>query len=226
MKDLTIKEFFFLLIIAVLCFAQFKSCEKDNIQGPLIDSYKDSMTVSRNEKGQEIAVRKLMHGSIEALQLSANDKDSTIRKLVKLVNKKTISATIVNTETVSKGETKTDSIVYEKGDSVFPTYKTHWSDRWSSGMIVAKKDSIIHNFISYNEFDVVQKFERQKGLKGFFKADSSYVEIANLNPNTTTKALASFSVKPPKQKRWPIFSSGAVSGIVAVKIIKSILKSK
>lgn len=211
MKDLSIKEFFLLLIIAILCFTQFKSCERQNGQQALIDSGKDTLVTSRNELGQERAQRKVMYGSYAALQLSANDKDSTIRKLVKLVNKKTISATIVNTETVVKGETKTE-VVYEKGDSVFPTYKTSWTDRWSSGMIVAKKDSIIHNFISYNEFSIEQKFERQKGLLGFLKTDNSSVIVTNENPNTSTKALASFSVKPPKQKRWIVFGLGVIAG--------------
>ena len=79
-----------------------------------------------------------------------------------------------------------DSIVY-----FYPTYATEWSDEWSKGEITASKDSIFRSVQMRNEYEVTIG----KKKNGLFKDREHEVTVTNLNPNTYTDELRTFTVK-------------------------------
>ena len=146
--------------------------------------------------------------------LKMQTNDSTIlalQKVVKDYKGKLASATVLGSSTSDSGTSVTttswDTIKTDTGSIIHPVFKTDWDERWSRGNIIASKDSISRNIQVKNEFEFTQGLERQ----GFLKKRKSLVTIKNLNPNTVTTELKTFTVQAQK-KRFSV-GIGAAYGL-------------
>lgn len=211
-----------------LAFFLIRGCDtpidKDKyIPKELFDASQDTLHKFRNSFGQEETKTKLLYGTISDLKKLGSSKDSSIQKLLALVNKKTISATVLSTATSSTVTTSTavsakdtirkDSLVY-----IYPEYKFNKGDtlknKWEEIYATANKDSFHIKYKIFNEFDITQRYEKQ-GVKGkLFKQKIAMVNVINKNPKTETRELKSFAVAPPKQKKGIVFVAGVLVGII------------
>lgn len=225
-------EIILFAICLFLAFFLIRGCDtpldKDKyIPKELFDASQDSLHKSRNSLGQEETKTKLLYGTISDLKKLESSNDSTIKKLLKLVNKKTISATVLSTSTSSSSSTATnviskdtvrkDSLVY-----IYPEYKLKSSDtiknKWEELYVRATRDSIYTYFKVFNEFDITQRYEKK--VKGkLFKQSIPMIDVVNKNPKTETRELKSFAVEPPKKKRGFAFMGGIIVGIIGYKFV-------
>ncbi len=208
-------------VILILGWFLLKSCDKQKTTSGLLNGVLDSLTVSKDKFGKETAKTSLLLGSVRDLKRINAGKDSTLRKLQQLVDRNTISATVLSNATGSNIRTRTDTIIFSDTvwtDSViklFPEYRTRFTNRWEDFNVVASRDSFDIKYTVFNEFEISNRWERPK----WFKAKQAIVSVKNLNPNTTTKELKSFNIKAPKKRKGLIFVAGILSGIAAVKFI-------
>ena len=204
-----------LLIIAGILL--FKSCSDNRglkEQVALYETAQDSLTQTRNDLGQQITSTSLMKAAKKKDFLKMQTNDSTIlalQKVVKDYKGKLASATVLGSSTSDSGTSVTttswDTIKTDTGSIIHPVFKTDWDERWSRGNIIASKDSISRNIQVKNEFEFTQGLERQ----GFLKKRKSLVTIKNLNPNTVTTELKTFTVQAQK-KRFSV-GIGAAYGL-------------
>lgn len=222
MKSITIREIIFFctaLILAYFLFMKGCSHEKDFIPKAMYDASQDSLHKTTNKLGQEQTSTKLISGKYDDLLKLSNSKDTTIQKLIKLVNKKTISASVLSnttSNTINTGTTATprDTIRKDSLILVYPEYSTLFKNRWENFNIKANKDTIKLDYTVFNEFELKQEFQKQKIKGKLFKQYVAVSEVTNLNPHTTTTELKTFTKQLPKPKRWKAFVSGAVLGTI------------
>lgn len=211
-----------------------RSCNQENKIKNTDDTYKasiDSLHKEINSKGEEITKTRLMLTDYEMIKHRMFSADSTIKKLQQIIDKHTLSATVLNNSTHDHGSTTTTitNIQYvPKHDTmwVYPTYKSSWAERWSKGTIIATKDSITRDYTVFNEFAIKQAFERNgKGIKKYFMQRVPTVEVTNKNPMTQTLDLKSFQLEPDKKGKRAAFLIGIISGAIASGfLVKQILK--
>lgn len=201
------------------------------ISKELYDASQDTLHKFRNKFGQEETKTKLLTGTVSDLKSLSASKDSSIQKLIRLVNKKTISATVLSSSTsgivtasttVSSADTvRKDSLIY-----VYPKYTLEpVVTKWDSMSATATKDSFKVQYKVFNEFEITQNYEKQKVKGKWFKQDVAMVNVKNLNPKTETRELKSFALAPPKKKQGKAFVAGALVVILA-KQIKQIFFTK
>lgn len=236
------------VILLVLCFIVFRACESKENAEKLNEQNKDLLITWRDKAGLEHAKISVLEGSVSDLKKLNSSKDSTLRKLQALVDKKTNSAIVFNVSTTSKGKTKTNishsgnhHIVFKPNNesvdtiktnnSIFeniepcplPTYYTTIDEPWVEGTIIANADSTYHDIKFKNEFNIVEKRER----KYFWKEKTLKLTITNLNPNTTTTDLKVWIDKKPKFRRGFVFVTGVIVGsagtILGAQGLKAIL---
>lgn len=190
------------IISAILAFLLFKSCEQNKGLHDLQTALDDTITQYRNKHGQQVITISVLQGEREQDFLNLKSKDSTINKLQKVVKTykgKLQSATVASTETTDSGKTVTivkhDTVYIDGVTELKPVYSTSWSERWSEGSIEAHFDSIYRSIKTKNEFTFTHVVKRN-----LFKKDVLKVEMTNLNPNTVTTELRSYSVKMPKKR--------------------------
>lgn len=211
-----------ILLCLILLFLLQRSCEENKDLSSLYAASQDTLSSSRDALGRETVKIAVMEGSYKELKGLKNTQDSTIKKLQELVNKKTVSATIVNSKTSGYISTKAvimgkDTILLNDTVYVFPEYKSVFTNRWENFDISASKDSIMMNYTLFNEFSIQQRYEKQ----GVFKPKKLIVEIKNENPHTTTTSMRSFAVVQKKPQRGVIFGVGILTGFfTAYKLLK------
>jgi len=229
-KTPTIREIICFGVSLFLAFFLFvRGCDvpinKDKyISKELFDASQDSLHKFRNSFGQEETKTKLLYGTISDLKKLDSSKDSSIQKLLALVNKKTISATVLSTATsitvssstaiVSKDTVRKDSLIY-----IYPKYKFNKGDtlknKWEEIYATADKDSFNLHYKIFNEFNITHnRYEKQKVKGRLFKQKIPMVNVVNLNPKTETRELKAFAVEPPKQKKGIVFVAGVLLGII------------
>jgi len=195
----------------VLIWLLLRGCDKQKEADTLYRAAQDTLMQSRNKLGQQntsIAILSTINKK-QFTELKTND--STIAKLQVVVRKykgKLASATITSNVTRDKGSTSTtitisDTVFTEKQTLLYPTYESQWDDQWSKGLIRASKDSIIRDIKIRNEYEITQGEERQ----GLFRPKKLSVTIKNLNPNTETSELRTYTVSTPN-KRYTIGLQG------------------
>lgn len=175
----------------------------------LYEGAQDTLKLERNKYGQQEGEIEMLVASNEKYLLDMESRDSTIIKLQSVVKDykgKLSSASVIGVSTTSGGTTTTiitrvDTVRSPLGEvTVYPTYQTSWDTRWSKGFIIATKDTIQRQDSIRNEFEITQGFKKRNGL---FKPRVPVVNIKNLNPNTVTNELRSFTLKE-EQKRFSI----------------------
>lgn len=190
------------IIAAILAFLLFKSCERANTLQDLQTALNDSISQYRNKHGQQVSTISVLQTEREKDFLNLKSKDSTVKALQNVVKDykgKLQSATMASTETTDTGKTVTivkhDTVYIDGKPELKPVYSTSWADRWSEGMIEAHHDSIYRNIKVKNEFTFVDGYKRN-----LFKRDVLTTEMINLNENTVTKELRTYTKKVPKKR--------------------------
>ncbi len=189
-------------LIVILAFLLFRSCERSKGLQDLQTALNDTLSQTRNKLGQQVTSISVLQSEREKDFLKLQSKDSTVKALQLLVKNykgKVQSATVASTETTDSGASKTtetvDTVRLAQKWELRPVYKTEWKERWSEGTIEAHFDSIHRNIKIKNEFTFTHGTKRN-----LFKKDVLKVEMTNLNPNTVTTELRSYSVSMPKKR--------------------------
>lgn len=201
------------LILSLLYYKGCKQSDHFKNQSELINGLQDSLTYTTNSLGQEKATTTLLLGSIDELQ-SIHIKDSSrILDLQKIVNDKTISATVVKTITKEKIVNKTivihDTII--TCDTIcYPTYAFNKKDNWIDLKAIANKDSFAIDYTITNDFSIEQRWEKVGQWPN--RKQRAVIDITNKNPHTSTDELKSFVVTPPKSEKQKWFLGGLVLG--------------
>lgn len=213
-----------------LTFFLIRGCDtpidKDKyIPKELFDASQDTLHKFRNSFGQEETKTKLLYGTISDLKKLSYSKDSSIQKLLALVNKKTISATVVSNTTsgtISSGTIVTgrDTVIKDSLIYIYPEYTLKPQiTKWDSISGKATKDTFQIFYKVFNEFEITQRYEKQKVKGKLFRQKVPMINITNLNPKTETRELKSFAVQPAKQKKGYVFIGGVLIGILAKQIL-------
>lgn len=208
-------------ICIVLAFLLFKSCEKNEDADTFNKMYHaahDSLRTYIDKDGHHIAEINVLQGSMRNLKNLIAGTDRTLRRLQTIVNKNTTSATILLSRTQNNGSTKTilvpgDTVIKDSITYIYPQYTANWDEKWSKGRIIANKDSVYRDFTTFNDFELKQEWKKQKVDGKWFKKKMLVSEIKNLNPNTQTVNLKTFSKESPKQNKLLTFGLGAMAGI-------------
>lgn len=180
------------------------SIKKSNEKNEL---YEASMDTLRYSADSSLVMIDVLQASNKKSLLNLKTKDSTIQWLqstVKDYEGKLQRATVASTVTndVGVGETvvtHTDTIWHDSIAYVHSTYSDSWIDRWSIGNIVANKDSITRDIKILNEYEFTEGYSPWNP----FKKRELKIQMKNLNPNTVTTELRTFSIKQ-SEKRFGI----------------------
>lgn len=192
------------------------------------NQFSDSLYKYKDKYGKEITKTKVWVNNYEELKSS---KSKEIQELKALVNKKTQSATILVVSTKDSASTKT-SISYSSKDSiylslikdssnlVYPIYSSSWGEEYSTGYIIATKDSIYRNILIKNKFKISHEWSSKSIFrpKSLFKQDSLSIVVKNDNISTTTDSLQSY-IKIPKDKTKQSIVTGGILGFTLATII-------
>lgn len=166
----------------------------------------DSLHITTNKLGQEVASRKVFQSSAEFFKRQVRSaSDSLVMKLMAEINRSTVSNSHFITSTSSTDSTSKVTTSYASGDSCNPIYRGNYISAWDSVNIRASRDKIVFSYVVYNEFKVEQFLKR----RGLFKQPDLTVSVTNLNPNTRTLGLQSFHVPYPNKR----FGIGPAAGI-------------
>lgn len=184
-----------------------------------IEAISTNIKKHRDKTGAEISEKELILSSYRALKALHVSDSSEIGRLQGIVNKNTMSATILKNST-SGHKSGTTEIVFIRDtikgtalpcDTIYPTYKTKISDKWTNMKIAASKDSIQVDYKFFNEYEITQEFKKEG--KWPFRHKVPEVRVRNLNPYTQTDQISSYAVQVPKQGKKLITVAGISLGI-------------
>jgi hypothetical protein len=214
-----IERIIYVLIIFLCFIGMYNSCNENKEKQNLLNSVNDTLTKTINKHGQEKASTDLLLSTYKDFKAMHVADSSAIGKLQKLVDRLTISATylsnvtdnsfVASTQTIISGDTVIiDSITY-----VYPEYKTNYTNKWERFNIKATKDSFAIDYKVFNEFNLKQEWKPN----GLFKRKTPEVSILNLNPNTETNELKTFTVKEDKSNRLRDFLLGVLTSAIVIQ---------
>lgn len=170
-----------------------------------------------DKTGAEVSEKKMILSSYKALKSIHASDSSEIGRLKKLVNKNTISGTIISNNT-SGHVTGHTEIVFLKDtsarasipcDTVYPIYKDSVADKWAIVKTIATKDSIRTDYKIFNEYEITQELKKEGNWP--FRRKVPTVKVRNLNPHTETTAIASYAVQVPKTGK----KTATIAGVAA-----------
>lgn len=219
----------FSIALIALVAMNIKTCGKLSDIEQINFAKEDTLQTIKNKHGQYESTIAIMNGTVADLKKLNAGKDSAILKLQKMVDRHTISATVHGTvtgNTVISNSVITNYDTVLKNDSIkiYPVYQTQFKNKWENFHITATKDSIKIKYKVFNEFDYVVRDNRVK----WYKQRVPQITVTNINPNTETLELKSFSVKAPKGQKILLFSGGAIVGsistIAIIKIATGLIK--
>lgn len=220
------ENWLFIILIVVIIILLQQNCSRIaqiREQDGLLRSMADTLQISYNKQGQQVAKIALLETERIRDFLALKTKDEEILRLQEKVKEnknrlgKSGSVTVVtNTTSVTGGDTTTvimrDTVYSNDTVWIYPEYTskinlgkrtdTSW---WVMTSVKANRDSTDIGISVENAYTVVIGSEKKsKGFKGLFKPKIPFVEITNENPYTATKTLRSYQVKVPKPKRFGI----------------------
>lgn len=223
-------------IIIVLLILLQGSCNKSKHMNDIYAESTDSLHKTINKLGQEQTTTLTLRGAVSDLSKLNDSKDSTLRKLKAIVDKKTATATVLTNTTsgtISSPTTftfissktplaKQDSAKSCNPIKIYPTYSTHYKSRWDSVSAIATKDSFNIKYEVYNEFDLKTEWKSGKWYrpKDWFKPAICEASVLNKNPNTKTLEFKTFNFEAPKHNRWIDWVIGAAGATVVYSVIK------
>ena len=213
------------LLVACILLSLFlwRSCNKIKENKNFMSLYEvsqDSLHKTVNKLGQETTTTALLYGDVANFKKLISSKDSTLRKLQAIANKKTISATIINNSTSNTVGTNTtvvgkDTVFIDNKILIYPEYSSKFEDKWQKINTIANKDTIITEYVVYNEFTIEQKFVK----KHWYSSKTPQISIFNTNPHTRTIDTKSFAIKPNKSNKLKNFLIGAAVGAGGILLL-------
>lgn len=231
------------IIIVALGLSLWNSCNKEDKDQDKIGMYEamqDELQTYKDKDSLNHGKIDLLYGDIANFKSLKVKDSSEIARLQKLVDKNTISATVFTSSTsntvtghttvtfagtsssVGSSSASTGGSVITTNDSrhkhccdscTLPIYSTKYENKWENMNVIASKDSIQVKYKVFNDFSIVQKFEKRG--KWPFRQDIPIIDVTNNNPHTETISLRAFTVEPPKPKRGRWFIAGGVAGLLA-----------
>ncbi len=212
-------EFILIGVVLVLVFFTWKGCSKGDSFEKMYNASSDTLHQVRNKLGQEETRTALLYGSVSDFQKINATNTSTIGKLQKLVNRHTISATVLSNATGNSIASGTDAVIIHDTvvgvggiRYVYPEYRDTVRNKWENFIMSATRDSFKLDYKVFNEFNLVQSWDRQ----GFLKRKKPTAKITNLNPHTETKEIQTFTVQENKGNRLRDGLIGAAAGALLV----------
>lgn len=191
-----------LLLLAVMALGAIMFLNNRNsISKNQYDALNDSISSFRDKEGKHNAHVQVLEFQRAKDLIKLQTNDSTIKWLQKTMKEfkgEVRAAIVIGIQTASQGSHTTHVLpgdtVYS-GDTVklYPRYVSKWSNKWEVGEILATKDSTTHKIKINNELEIVTGYKKDRWI--FFNSPELNVNIKNLNPNTITQEVKSFSVK-------------------------------
>ncbi len=235
-------------IFLLICFMLIgiKSCDRKKNEQALITALQDSLVKYVNKEGEHVATRMTLNTRIETLESIVAGKDSLLKEIQDKATKNTASFTAFTTKTTNEHTTPTTISTANQGpihssdgaiiDTVRTTsngndavascddiiYESSYKDQYINYYIRSGKDSTYAQFVTYNQFNVEQHWEKPgKGLKAFFQSPVLKTDITNKNKHTETLDMQSYYQSQPEGRGWIIFGFGvAIGGTVIYLLVK------
>jgi hypothetical protein len=199
---------FSLILFMLLLWSNYRRGERIKVIETLNTSLNDTVTFWRTKEGLSKARITVLESYNTSDFIELTTKDTTVKKLQKLVekNKKYInkqgSITIIESETTIDTTTPTVVDNNTKKDSTgnSPVYRSKINlGKWVTGIIVASKDSTTTKLSIKNEMDLVIGREKT-GFLGLGKG-KTFVEATLHNPYSEVKVLRTYQTQLPKTKK-------------------------
>jgi hypothetical protein len=188
-----------IVIIAILVGLNLRSCDQEKSTNSLLVSLGDTLTVTRDKLGREVAKSTTLSVSSAKQLLDIKSKDSSIISLQALVTDyegQILSASHLHVVTEGTVVTRTIVRVDTVHDQGYPTYTGTFDTPWYSGSVVANKDQVTNNYRVRNKFRIIEG----KESNGWFKNKVYKSTVINMNPNTATKEFTTVVVtETPKR---------------------------
>lgn len=194
-------------IIAIIINIQY--CQKKELQSDnlLLINVGDTLSKRKNKDGSETAKIALLESYNTKLILKLNTQDETIKSLQNIINKNKErlgdqgSVTVFSTSTVLS-DTQTTTVTVVDSSTVYSACNK--DSTWIKWSTLATKDSTHLDLKVNNAYSVIIGSERSK----WYKKKTSFVEVTNSNPYTSTQALRAFKVKDNRVNRISIGLQG------------------
>lgn len=200
---MTKRDFIFIAIIIGLILFCWKSCKDGKSFEAAYNASQDTLHHTINKFGQQETKIAMFYGKYSDLKkIHANDS-STIGKLKQLVDRHTISATVLSTTTGNSIASTTDTVISrdtiwkDNIAYVYPEYRDTIKSKWEFITIAANKDTTKFDYKVFNEFHLEQSWTRP----GFMKRKIPMAAVINMNPHTVTTELQSFTLSENKGNR-------------------------
>lgn len=173
----------------------------------MYDAANDSLIITRNKLGEEVAKATVLTASNNELFLSVQFKDKEIQRLQQLVknaekrNIELTSALIISNQTNIKLQDSIKNLIagWESspdGDTLYPIYQRSFSidSCFTKGNILLGNTTFSLDLQIDNSYDVILGSEKV----GLFKR-KTFAEITTKNKCTTTKTLKVYSKEQEKK---------------------------
>lgn len=216
-----------IVLIITFGFIIFRQHNTITLTKTQLQSLTDTVKITRNKLGQEVATRQSMSGDLKTTQalLKAAKADSNLQAIAKVksnvtgitsssVTKEDTSVLITNstTDTAAEGvPTKQD---YVQAKKIYEDFVKQIHDPWYDETITKKADSLSTSLIVRN------KYAYSIGKVG----DTYTVKVTNLNPHTETQDIQSYYVTPPPANRGKYFLIGGGVGAGVLLVLLTLLK--
>lgn len=199
---------FLIALLFLLKHCNGKQAELIRVQNQVLN---DSLIVTTNKYHQQTAKTGLILSEYSTFKKLTFAKDDSIGKLLqKLVNRRTISATVATTEMAIDIVEPTDEVTFEQeGDTCNPTYVFSDTTEYRQMNIVADRDSFRIKQRMFERLEFTQEFSKWN----LFKPTVATTSFKNYNPEVTITGLRSYTTECNcKGKFWTGFVLGAIVG--------------
>lgn len=211
-RDWVLRNAFLLLGICavVLVWKIYNQNNVIDLQANKIKVLTDTAVIYKNALGQSVAENKVLTIEKTSQMKNLGIQSAMVTRLTDRIaayekSGGKVSAIIVSDGyVIDKGTTPTivDNVpknIDTTRQIIYPTYSTSWSETWSSGTIIANKDSIARDIKPIIKLDYVIGYHRQN----IFKPWVAEVQAVSLNPNSVMNDVKSIIVQP-KVSPWVV----------------------
>jgi hypothetical protein len=232
MKTIKISKYSIIVtIVAILCAgwivrSSIRSAKKYKEIVQLYQVAQDSLTITRNKLGQQVAKTTVLQATNEKyfLKLQTNDVEiKHLQDVVKEEKKKRRDVEVALVVTTNTNIHLKDSIRnliagYDTTDSVpTPVYEKEFKNEWVSGKVRLGLKQFELNQVIVNKYEIVVGDEPD----GWFKK-KPYAQIKNLNPYSSVESMKVYQKTSVPNKGLKTATKYGVGGIIVGFLIKSV----
>lgn len=199
MKKLTILFFVLLLILSWFYYFDYKKLNKTYTENQIL---KQSLNTYKDIYERQVATINEIELDKHTLKIEvAKIKDKYNLTFVKPSKVKSITS--VKTETAERIITNT---IVKYIDS-FAQYSSYDSTQWHVIKVLATIDSTFIHYKINNQY-----ITTSANISPWYKSPQYKITTINLNPNTQTKEMINYKLKPKRAKRLIWFGLGLIAG--------------